>query len=339
MWLERKSASDKVGSSITSPFLVLAEHAKSKLSLQQSQGRHFQSQLISEKLSLYIFMCVYANTLFLIYTHKFIFISHDIYFKTTSKWNTFPPFISFPFPYHSSVSGCLTCIWTPSCLACSAPWDFLVWSLVLIDRLTSYPFKTSVMTCVRSVTFFNLLLTPGRKGFCVLCLSNFGLVKTVYLNWKSWDVVMVNVKCGCICVIMVLTGGYVSLFSENYCLIVPVVRDPQELKPHVTTSYTEADGEAFGLLFLPVGLWSDTRWVDFCCLCSRESLSKATDFFLIWSSNPELILVHLIFLAMLWGLFRPSSSWWSCHELGAPSCDVKSTFIQVQQSSCVPVLF
>lgn len=159
-----------------------------------------------------IYLCVCLHTHYFLYTHINVCLYHMVFISKQPPNGTLSPLsplsLSHTIPLSLAVSPC---IWTPSCLACTAPRDLMVWSLVLVCRLTSYSFKASVITCVRSVTFFNLLLTPGRKGFCVLCLSNFGLVKTVYLNWKTWDVVMANVKCSCIWVMMVLTGGYVSL--------------------------------------------------------------------------------------------------------------------------------
>lgn len=125
MWLERKSVSQEIGFSVPAPFSVLAEYAKasfpSKILIGISNDSLFLKSLA------YIYLCVYNHMLILIHTHtrihRCIFISHHIYFTTTSKCSNFsllPVSLSHTIPLSLAASPPIQ---TTFCLACTAPWD------------------------------------------------------------------------------------------------------------------------------------------------------------------------------------------------------------------------
>jgi len=72
MWLESKSVNQEIGSSITAPFSVFAEHAKSKFAFK-SLKTDISSHTLFLKSLTYIFTCVYsyADTS---YTHTQMYI-------------------------------------------------------------------------------------------------------------------------------------------------------------------------------------------------------------------------------------------------------------------------
>lgn len=93
MWLERKSASDKVGSSITSPFLVLAEHAKSKLSFNSLKAGISNHSLFLKNLAC-IFLCVYMQIHYFLYTHINVYLTHMIFISKQPPNGTLSPLSS-----------------------------------------------------------------------------------------------------------------------------------------------------------------------------------------------------------------------------------------------------
>lgn len=129
MWLDRKSVSQEISSSVTAPFSVLAEHPKSKLPFKSFKIGISSHSLFLKSLA-YIYLCVYIHTqILLTHTHTHIYKVYLYYMVFISQQ---PPnrifFLLLPVSLSHTAPLSLAAsppIQTTSCLACTAPWDFL----------------------------------------------------------------------------------------------------------------------------------------------------------------------------------------------------------------------
>jgi len=168
-------------------------------------------------------MCIFICRYFL-HTHTNVYLYRVTHFTATSKWSVFHPFDSFYLPHHFLVLVCLTTY--PNYILSSMYYPLGISGLKLSPCLQAcfLPFQifTDYLCQVCDLFPSPELLTPRRKGFCLLCLSNLGLVKTIHLNREIWGVV--NVYWVCLCVKMIRTDGYVSpffsLFFFNFYILI-----------------------------------------------------------------------------------------------------------------------